>query len=161
MLTGVLALCYGARLSATFLGITTRRVCHELCWVAAIFFFSCASYLQGQTSPATSTSPAEPCGPGEAVYTSAAGTQEIEGDMMRLRRSAVVCMGDLLLRAEEIDYNRETKYAEARGNVSFQNRKTGEHLTCTLAQYRLDQESGQFFNVTGIRIRSSYYEPLL
>lgn len=71
------------------------------------------------------------------------------GEVYRLRRNAIVCTGDLILGAEEIDYNGATKEAEARGNVWFENRKTGERLSCTLARYRLDAETGEFFNVTG------------
>lgn len=53
------------------------------------------------------------------------------------------------LQADEIDYNRDTEYAEARGNVHFENFARGEKLNCDRVEYNVRDRTGRFYNVTG------------
>jgi LPS-assembly protein len=56
---------------------------------------------------------------------------------------------DMLLTADQIDYNRDTGDADARGNVKYTNYVTGEKLACDRAEYNVDGETGKFYDVTG------------
>ena len=56
---------------------------------------------------------------------------------------------DMLLRADELDYNTETGDAEARGHVHFEHFVRGEKLDCERAEYNVDTETGKFYEVSG------------
>ncbi len=51
--------------------------------------------------------------------------------------------------ADEIDYNRETHYMEARGHVRFEHFVKGEKLNCDHAEYNTEEQTGKFYNVSG------------
>lgn len=74
---------------------------------------------------------------------------ESEGPITHLRGRAEVETSELLIKADEIDYDRDTGNAEARGNVSFEHFVKGEKLYASRIEYNLDEETGKFFDVTG------------
>lgn len=76
-------------------------------------------------------------------------TQESEGSVHRLRGHAVVQTTDMVLRADEIDYDQKTGYAEARGNVSFDHFAGGEHIEADRVEYNVNDETGKYYNVRG------------
>lgn len=76
-------------------------------------------------------------------------TQLQEGSWYRMRGAAQIETSYLLLKADEIDYNRETGDAEARGNVYLQHFEGGEELWADRAEYNVDEETGKFYNVKG------------
>jgi LPS-assembly protein len=55
----------------------------------------------------------------------------------------------MILRADEIDYDENKHYAEARGNVIFDHRVGGEHLEADKVEYDLENETGKYYNVRG------------
>jgi LPS-assembly protein len=55
----------------------------------------------------------------------------------------------MLLSADEIDYDQEKGYAEARGNVKFDHFAGGEHLEADKVEYDLKNETGKYYNVRG------------
>jgi LPS-assembly protein len=69
--------------------------------------------------------------------------------MRRLRGAAVVETTEMILRADEIDYDSQKGYAEARGNVRFDHFAGGEHLEADRVEYDLKNESGMYYNVRG------------
>lgn len=75
--------------------------------------------------------------------------QERDGPWYRLRGSVQIETTELLLRADEIDYNEQTHYAEARGSVRFFHYERGEQLEAERAEYFLNTEQGKFFEVRG------------
>ncbi len=75
--------------------------------------------------------------------------QETIGPLTRLRGRASVETTEMLLSADEIDYNRETHYAEARGNVKFDHFEGGEHIEADRVEYNLEDETGKYYNVHG------------
>lgn len=79
----------------------------------------------------------------EAVF------QEAEGPIRHLRQKAKLETTEAVLTADEIDYNRETGYAEARGNVVYKNFSSGEELMCDRAEYDTVKEVGKFYEVSG------------
>ncbi|MEO8662443.1 MAG: LPS assembly protein LptD [Bryobacteraceae bacterium] len=75
--------------------------------------------------------------------------QEVEGPWRRLRGATSIETITFLLTAEEIDYNEEAGYAEARRNVHYKNFDTGEDLYADKVEYHIDDETGKFYEVHG------------
>ena len=75
--------------------------------------------------------------------------QEVEGPVIRLRGNAKLESTDMIVNADEIDYNQDTKIAEARGHVRFRNVKGGETLTAERVEYDVGADTGKFYVVTG------------
>jgi LPS-assembly protein len=75
--------------------------------------------------------------------------QRQEGDWYYLRGAAKVETTEFLVTADEIDYNSETHWAYARGNVKFEHFADGEKLNADHAEYNLKTEEGKFYVVDG------------
>jgi len=75
--------------------------------------------------------------------------QVSEGPLWKGRGNVEIRTSDVVLRADEIDYDRDKDYAEARGNVQYENLRTGEKLFCDKAEYFLEKESGIFYRPKG------------
>ena len=75
--------------------------------------------------------------------------QEEEGVWRHLRGHVRIETSDMQLRADEIDWNTDTGYVEARGHVHFEYYARGEKLDCDKAQYYLNEDNGDFYNVKG------------
>ena len=76
-------------------------------------------------------------------------TQTAEGKRYFLRGAAVMETVEMKLQADEIDWDEETGYAEARGNVHFQHFERNEELRADRIEYNLKEETGKFYNVWG------------
>ena len=96
--------------------------------------------------PAT-TRPGAPAA--DEIVTSAVLRQEMEGPIRKLRVAARLETVEMLLTADEIDYNEQTGEADARGNVTFENFQNGEKLTAVRMEYNLKEESGRFYEIKG------------
>jgi LPS-assembly protein len=78
------------------------------------------------------------------------GEQQMrDGPWYKLRKHASVLTPDFILKADEIDYNDDTGYAEARGNVSLDHFEGGEQLWADVAEYDFSTDTGKFYNVHG------------
>lgn len=55
----------------------------------------------------------------------------------------------MVLFADEIDYDEQKEYAEARGNVRFESYKDGQIIRCDRAEYSLKDEKGKFYRISG------------
>ena len=75
--------------------------------------------------------------------------QEREGDKYKLRQSARLESLEFLLEADEIDYDRESGLAEARGAVKFVKFQSGEVLKADRVDYNLNDQTGTFYKVNG------------
>jgi LPS-assembly protein len=75
--------------------------------------------------------------------------QEVDGPMRRLRGASQIETTELLLKADEVDYNEETGDAEARGNVKFIHFANNEQIEADKVEYNLKEETGKFYNVRG------------
>jgi LPS-assembly protein len=78
-----------------------------------------------------------------------AAVQEADGEWYRLRGAARIETTEIILAADEIDYNEKIGYAEARGKVSFLNIQGGEELYADRVEYSLAEETGKFYGVRG------------
>ncbi|GIU73020.1 MAG: hypothetical protein KatS3mg004_0107 [Bryobacteraceae bacterium] len=85
--------------------------------------------------------------------------QEREGPKYRLRGKAEIETADMLLRADEIDYDQETGIAEARGHVHFVQFTTGEQLWAERIDYNTKDSSGAFYTVRGAAYGKIDYRP--
>jgi LPS-assembly protein len=75
--------------------------------------------------------------------------QEKLGTVYHLRGNAEVEATDMILKADQIDYDEDSGDAEARGNVRFEHFVRGEKLQASRAEYNLDDETGKFYDVSG------------
>jgi len=77
--------------------------------------------------------------------------QEVDGSWRHLRGHVRIETPDMQITADEIDYNTdpEIQYVEARGHVHFEYYARGEKLDCDKAQYYLNDDDGDFYNVKG------------
>ena len=86
----------------------------------------------------------------DANHTSiSAVTQDAEGSVYKLHGAAVIETSEMILHADEVDYDRNTGKAEARGNVKFDRFRTGEHIEADRVEYNVNDETGKFYNVRG------------
>jgi len=76
-------------------------------------------------------------------------TQDSDGPWIHLRGAVRVETVDLIFRADEADYNRDTGYLEARGHVQFEDFKTGQKMAVDRAVYNLEDKTGEFHTVDG------------
>jgi LPS-assembly protein len=93
--------------------------------------------------------PPRPGAPNVDEYLIRAVGQEQDGPWVRLRGGALLETVDMRIKADEIDYNRDTDYAEARGHVEFEHFARGEILICDRAEYYVSAQTGKFFTVSG------------
>lgn len=78
-----------------------------------------------------------------------ADQQEKDGIFERLNGHVRILTEGMYLTADQAVRNTETGQVEARGNVHFENLVDGHKMSCELAQYDLNTETGKFFKVTG------------
>ena len=93
--------------------------------------------------------PARPDAPASNEVLIDAESQETEGPVSKLRGNAKLETTDMIVNADEIDYNQDTKLAEARGHVRFRNLMGGETLTAERVEYDVAANTGKFYTVTG------------
>jgi LPS-assembly protein len=157
------------------LGTTLLTFCHELSLVRLLIFSSLVIRLGAQSyTPSLPPPPPTPLQPStnpnlaiqlprpeapdkEYVVTASlcdaepVCAQQDEGDWIYLRGRHRIETTDSELRADELDYNKETGYVEARGKVEYQNFVTMEKLYADKVEYyaHKDEETGKFYNVSG------------
>jgi LPS-assembly protein len=143
--------------------VPARYFCLAILSVTATTFF--AKNVQAQVyrpaylgPPPVSAEPAaqprqlktiRPNAPPKDVVLVRAVDQEKIGSVYHLRRNAEVETTDMILKADQIDYDEDSGNAEARGNVRFEHFVRGEKLQASRAEYNLDDEKGKFYDVTG------------
>ncbi|HUS05516.1 MAG TPA: LPS assembly protein LptD, partial [Bryobacteraceae bacterium] len=93
--------------------------------------------------------PLRPNAPGPGDINVSAVVQEREGPQYKLRGHVKLETTEMLLEADEIDYNEETGAAEARGNVKFQHFAGGEQIEAAKVEYNLQEETGKYFEIKG------------
>jgi len=141
-------------------------VCHEFSppakiFLALTFVVSISSAQTGRPliGPAASPTAAQPNfsvkiprpdAPPEGEWNVGADQRlESEGRIYHLRGHASIEGAELLLTANEIDYDEDTGNAEARGNVTFHQYVKDEEIHADRAEYNTRDETGKFYNVRG------------
>jgi LPS-assembly protein len=100
-------------------------------------------------NPDQKVNPARPGAPDANHVHIESVTQDAIGVIRHLRGNVRLETSDMLLRADELDYNTETGDAEARGHVHFEHFARGEKLDCDHAEYNVSAETGKFYDVSG------------
>jgi LPS-assembly protein len=85
--------------------------------------------------------------------------QEVDGQIYHLRGAAEVETAEILLKADEIDYNESTGDVDARGNVYYKSYTSSEEMRAQSVKYNLKTESGTFFEVKGNAQGKIEYRP--
>ena len=75
--------------------------------------------------------------------------QEVEGSWRHLRGHVRIETPDMQIKADEIDWDTDAGYVEARGHVHFEYFSRGEKLDCDKAEYYINEDNGNFYNVKG------------
>jgi LPS-assembly protein len=106
-----------------------------------------------QAAPPPAAGPApvierkDPPPPGIVVVRGIVKTRE--GEKYHLREQSALETLEYLLEADEIDYDRETGIAEARGAVHFIRYQSGEQLWAKRVDFNLNDKTGTFYEVRG------------
>ena len=176
-LTEDTALCYGARLSTSrvstaspstfvlFFRTIFAGFCHELCLVPIVLWSSLAYNLGAQTFEPSLPAPPQPVraspnvnqkvaiphanAPAQGLVDIESVTQEKEGSTYHLRGAVRVETSDMLLKADELDWDEDTGEVNARGHVHFEHYTKGEKVDCDRADYNINDETGKFYEVVG------------
>lgn len=100
-------------------------------------------------APARPVKPIRPNSPGPREVHVVAVFKEADGGVYHLRGKAEVETTDMLLQADEIDYDSDSGSAQARGHVRFEHFTNGEKMTASRADYNVDEQTGTFYDVSG------------
>lgn len=87
--------------------------------------------------------------PARGEYNIAAEFQDSEGGITHLHGHVVIEMYDATLKADEGEYDENTKVFKAWGNVSYRNYNHDEIIYCDRAEYNTDTELGTFYHTRG------------
>jgi LPS-assembly protein len=121
---------------------------------------------RGQTAPAGEATPPpappapivepnfnvkipRPNAPPEKEWNVTADFEQTDGSLRHLRGHAEIEGADMLLTADEIDYDDDTGDVKARGNVTFHQYVRDEELHADRVEYNTRDETGKFYNVRG------------
>ena len=85
--------------------------------------------------------------PGEENMSST--SQDRDGPVLRMHGMVVVELSDATFRADEAEYNEDTKIFTAHGHVSYRNYLHDEILYCDSAEYNTETRHGTFHHVQG------------
>lgn len=91
--------------------------------------------------------PDAPKDPKEVFHTE--DEEDLDGSWRHFRGHVRIETPDMQILADELDWNTDSDYVEARGHVHFEYFARGEKLDCDKAQYYLDEDNGDFYNVKG------------
>ena len=102
-------------------------------------------------SPLTPEFNVRPPGPGvvRGWWDVDALQQTTEGHVYHLRGKAEMRGTDMVFRADEIDYDEDKAYLEARGHVFYQSYTQNEKIACDKVQYWVNEQRGYFTNPHG------------
>ena len=76
-------------------------------------------------------------------------TQDSNQEWRYLKGSAKVQTSEMVISADQIDYNSDTHWAYARGHVRLEHFATGDKLNADHGEYNLETEEGRFYEVDG------------
>lgn len=111
-------------------------------------FFAPLSSPQINRTPGAATPNAPPSG----FYDIEATSQEVAGPIRKLRGKVRLQTTEMVLYADEIDFDADAGYAEARGNVHFKSFSKNEEIWASKVEYYTDEEKGKFYDVVGTAV---------
>jgi LPS-assembly protein len=90
-----------------------------------------------------------PDAPPRDFFDVSALSQEVDGPLSKFRGAVRLETTEMILWADEVDYNQQTRYFEARGNVHFKHFERNEELWASKVEYYTEEEKGKFYDVIG------------
>ncbi|MDP9053811.1 MAG: hypothetical protein M3N93_05840, partial [Acidobacteriota bacterium] len=87
--------------------------------------------------------------PERGAYNLAFDFQESEAGVYHLHGHVVIELFNATFKADDADYDENTKIFKARGNVVYRNYVHDEIIYCDRAEYNRETERGTFYNVKG------------
>ncbi len=90
-----------------------------------------------------------PNAPAQGDYDITDDFQESEGGVYHLHGHVVIELHNATFKADEAEYDENTKTFKARGNVYYRNYDENEVIYCDHAEYNTDTERGTFYQVKG------------
>lgn len=75
--------------------------------------------------------------------------QDSNGEWRYLKRDAKVQTSEMLITADEIDFNSDTNWTYARGHVHLEHYKTGDIINAEKAEFNIQTDEGKFWAVSG------------
>ncbi len=97
----------------------------------------------------TATHPAKANLPPENEIWMEGITQDSNQEWRYLKGAAKVQTSEMVISADQIDYNSDTHWAYARGHVHLEHFATGDKLNADHGEYNLETEEGRFYQVDG------------
>jgi len=122
--------------------------CHDLCGYWTIFF-TFGVFFAPQALPQINRPAVRPGAPPREFFEITSVKQEVEGPLRKARGEVRLETAEMILWADEVDYNESTRYFEARGSVHFKHFERGEELWASKVEYFIEEEKGKFYDVTG------------
>src|SRR5260370_34693222 len=125
-------------------------ICHDLCTQFAILL-ALSAFFAPLASPQINRTPGAvpPNAPPSGFYDIEATSQEVAGSIRKLRGKVRLQTTEMVLYADEIDFDADAGYAEARGNVHFKSFSKNEEIWASKVEYYTDEEKGKFYDVVG------------
>jgi LPS-assembly protein len=109
-----------------------------------------AAQTSGQALPSAPPPEQRPVlGPNDRAIIESDGPQESVGDVLTAKDRVRVFTDGMYLIADSVTRNLKTDKLEAKGHVFFENLNDGHKMSCDLAEYDLNTDSGVFHNVRG------------
>jgi LPS-assembly protein len=75
--------------------------------------------------------------------------QDSNNEWRYLKKDARVQTSEMLISADEIDFNSDTRWAYARGHVRLEHYKTGDIINAEKGEFNIETDEGKFYGVTG------------
>jgi LPS-assembly protein len=113
-------------------------------FVAAFFWVAALAPGQSVPRPKKADMPPE-----DEIRFSAINNQESNGPWRYLKNGAKIQTTEMMISADEIDYNSDTAWTYARGHVRLEHFATGDIMNADHAEYNLKTEEGKFYAVDG------------
>lgn len=147
--------CYGFRLTSSTkqqhpsVSVSNRisDVCLEHFAFKLLFLLNLAAFAPLSAQIAVHPKKAD-LPPNDEIWYSAA-TQTSEAEWKYLKGAAKLQTSEMLIMADEIDFNSDTDWAYARGHVHMEHYASGDILNADHAEYNIRTEEGRFFAIKG------------
>jgi LPS-assembly protein len=140
----------GSEELATRNSVSNRK--HNLClehFSSKLFFLLVFALFSPSLRAQLTSNPLKADLPPEDEIWYGALTQDNQSEWKYLKGSAKVQTAEMVITADEIDFNSDNDWAYARGHVRMQHFATGDIINADHAEYNIRTEEGKFYLING------------
>lgn len=143
--------CHGkiVRFSLYFLWLASPDLSRTLAWAQTLPVPPSQGLEATVERPDFNIRLPRPTAPGPGEYDMVSDSQESDGKITRLRGHVVVELFNATFKANDAEYDEETKTFKARGQVSYRNYDHDEVIYCDYAEYNMETRRGTFHHLRG------------